>query len=123
MEGGSGNLPCMTFIGRLKKNSHIYSTWRGSRRIQGVISTATFRLAPGMEYVTDVLTPGQVTDLRQHPCVQVEMVGALPEVVADAIRIEPVPVPVNVEAARPPVQPTFTPRHQYHPPRGKAHRR
>jgi hypothetical protein len=112
----------MTFIGRLKKTSHIYSNWRGSRRIQGVVSTATFRLAPGMEYVTSVLTPDQLADLRLHPCVQVEMVEVLPEIVADAAVFEPAPAIANVEVQRPPT-PAFIPRHQYHPPRGKANRR
>ena len=114
----------MTFIGRLKKTSHIYSTWRGSRRIQGVVSTATFRLAPGMEYVTSVLTPDQLADLRLHPCVQVEMVEVLLEIVADAVVFEPASVPApTIEPVTRVVPPAFVPRHQYHPPRGKANRR
>jgi hypothetical protein len=113
----------MTFIGRLKKTSHIYSTWRGSRRIQGTINTATFRLAPGMEYVTDVLTADQVADLRLHPAVQIEMVEVLPKIAEAPIEVpvESGPVIANPEVLRP-RPPPFIPRHQYHPPRRKGRR-
>jgi len=78
----------MTFTARLRKSSHIYATWRGARRIQGVVGKAVFRLAPGMEYVTGTLTPDELESLRLNPCVQVEMVGSMPEIVGDVLTYE-----------------------------------
>jgi hypothetical protein len=128
----------MIFIARLKKSSHIYSTWRGARRIQGVVGKGTFRLAPNFEYVTGVLTPDEIDDLRNHPSVQVEMVnvipeGFVPEVVAAKVES---PVPVMAPLERPvgavmsdgtvkPIQSSIPPvrqgQHQQH--RKGGHRR
>ena len=112
----------MVFIARLKKSSHIYSTWRGARRIQGVVGNGTFRLAPNFEYVTGVLTPDEVDDLRHHPSVQVEMVSVVPEAVETMAPLEPPVGVVMSDGTVKPVQaPTSRPIHQE--PHRKGHRR
>lgn len=80
----------MTFTARLKRSSHIYSSWRGARQIQGIVGNAVFRLAPGFDYVTQTLTPDQIDELRHHPSVTLEMTGVTPAdiVVDDAVGVD-----------------------------------
>jgi len=99
----------MTFIARLKKTSTIWHTWRSARRIQGDIAGVPFRLSPGLEYITSELSGGQVTALKFHNSVVLEMTSNA--------KVDPVDMAVFAVAANEPVpQPEPALRPAYQPP-------
>lgn len=81
----------MTFTAKLKRTSTIWTTWRQARRVSGEIGGAVFRLAPGLDYVSGVLTAEQFAALRNHNAVTFELttghVPAPTDVVDEATRI------------------------------------
>jgi hypothetical protein len=73
----------MTFIGRLKQNSAIWTRWRGETRVGGILYGVHFAWEPGNIYRTLPLTPQQITLLQSHDNIVLEVVGTdLPEPVA-----------------------------------------
>ena len=76
----------MTFIGRLRRGSHLHRLWREQRRTSGIIAAIVFRFVQGDTYESDELPPAAVGVLQQHP--DVELVS-----IAAPLPVLPVPAP------------------------------
>ena len=66
----------MTFIGRVKRGSHIYKTWRSHRRVSGEILAIKFFLIHGGDYETHALNLEEVARLGKSQDVQLAMVAS-----------------------------------------------
>lgn len=87
----------MTFIGRLRQNSAIWTRWRGEARTGGILHGVHFAWEPGNIYRTPPLTPGQIELLKTHDNIMLEVVGtdAPPPVLVVAADDVPVVAPAK----------------------------
>ena len=77
----------MTFIGRLKQHSVVWSHWRQGNRVGGVLYGVAFLWEPGNTYRSGPLTVEQIGLMQGHPDVILEATGVDPPV-----EVEPAPV-------------------------------
>jgi hypothetical protein len=98
----------MQFTAKLKRGT-IWTLWRNHNRVGGHLGGVHFKWVPGGDFVTDTLTSDEVTRLRSHQDVTLEMWDhartAAPElaVVPD---VEPIPEPETVEQVPESEEPT-----------------
>ena len=70
----------MTFIGRIKRGSHVWASWKNQKRVGGAISNIPFHITKSGDFESIILNADQIIDLHGVASVEMIAVGIFPSV-------------------------------------------
>ena len=90
----------MQFSARIRLDSFLDKTWRGTNRAGGRVLGVLFT-RKGSHYIADWLTAEQIALLRDHPAVELEMAGVAPSMPAERPSETPPKAPIKASSTPP----------------------
>ena len=70
----------MTFIGRIKRGSHVWTSWKNQKRVGGAISNIPFHITKSGDFESNILNTDQILDLHGVSSVELIAVGIFPDI-------------------------------------------